>query len=182
MSINYMLAKNSRAKLCDSRKRYARMLRPTKPHKLARQKITKLRAELSCDYRDVANRAMGLNHAKKQTSIIKVGNQAMRLHLLTLLAKTSKTLSSNQHRNAASNKKPELDKQLSASRQREAKHRASRPPSLSAVAPQNTQARTTHPSKSTHITDVISAARAHATDVIDVMSAILLADHAFLRL
>jgi hypothetical protein len=134
------------------------------------------------NYRDVANRAMGLNHAKKQTSIIKVGNQAMRLHLLTLLAKTSKTLSSNQHRSAASNKKPELDKQLSASRQREAKHRASRPPSLSAVAPQNTQARTTHPSKSTHITDVISAARAHGTDVINVMSAFLLADHAFLRL
>ena len=109
--------------------------------KKSERRSTKLRAELSSDYRDVANRARGLNHARKQTSIIKVGNQAMRLHLLTLLAKTSKTLSSNQHRSAASNKKPELDKQLSASRQREANHIAARPPSLSAVAPQNTQAR-----------------------------------------
>ena len=80
--------------------------------KKSERRSTKLRAELSSDYRDVANRAMGLNHARKQTSIIKVGNQAMRLHHLTQLAKTSKTLSSkgsNQHRGAANNKKPELD-------------------------------------------------------------------------
>ena len=45
--VDYMLAKNSRAKLCDSRKRYARMLRPTKPHKLARQKIREAKHEAS---------------------------------------------------------------------------------------------------------------------------------------